>query len=88
MFRNYPTNMLLIFTFLTGCATSTKEHMSQFSHQSKSQPELEQDYQTCSVAAYNAGYIRKGGLLGGSGRLEFIENCLVRRGWHAQNSQR
>lgn len=75
-----PKYHRLIFLFaLGGCATSNKEILSRFNYQRSEDKKIESDLQACEVAAYNAGYTRKGGLVTDGGRVEFLENCLEKK---------
>ena len=64
---------------VAGCATSKTDIFENLKPMDSKNKDLH--YKECESAAYNAGYVRKGGLLGDRGRVDFLMSCLEKKGW-------
>ena len=76
--------VLVLTAILAGCATSSADLRKEFRVDDSAQAKFDGDFTKCEQEAYNAGYVRRGGLLNEGPRKEFLEQCLQKRGWARQ----
>lgn len=81
----------LFIVVFSGCAMTANSLRSEgYSHPTQGESaDLDKDFHICEVDAYDAGYVRRGGLIeaSGGGRANYIRKCLASLGWQARNPQ-